>query len=184
MNNRNHSLLAEILLDNILHKGFCLSVDATSRLIEDENGPRDHKRPGEGKQLPFATDQVEIQDMSISSPPWALIRLQSPTFRSADAMRSSVAISRGSRLKRTVPESRNKSCGMTLIAEWIACLSSPDMSQPPINTLPDWISLIRRSDITMDDFPLPDAPQIAIFSPGWTMSDRFFKTGGLAWLWV
>jgi hypothetical protein len=38
---------------------------------------------------------------------------------------------------------------------------------------------MRRIDMMNDAFPLPEAPQIAIFSPGANMIERFLKTGGL-----
>jgi hypothetical protein len=57
-----------------------------------------------------------------------------------------------------------------------------EISAPSSVTRPDCRFIIRRMVIMMDDLPLPEAPQIAIFSSGLISSEMHLRTGGVAGL--
>jgi hypothetical protein len=119
-------------------------------------------------------------DNSVYSPPSLWTRFHRPTFLRADSILSSVASPWGSRLNRRVPGMNKGSEGTVLSRARRVFRGTVDRSTPSTMMRPCWISISWRRARINDVLPLPEGPQMAIFSPARIFRDRFRRIGALA----
>lgn len=121
------------------------------------------------------TDQEESEVLA-SRPPHSTTRSQIFKRCNAETMTSSDTFSRGSMLNRMEPGIKKGSWGTTLMREGRSDGIRSWVSTPSIVTEP--LKGIMWSRLRMKDvFPLPERPQIAIFSPLAMEMDTPFRTG-------
>lgn len=120
----------------------------------------------------------EMGFMAMSRPPSFSILSHKCSFCKAAMILSSDAYWRGSILKRTVPVTKKGSCVMTFNFMRISAREYSESSTPSMFMEPCCIPTIRKSARICVVVPLPDGPQIALFSPARIDIEMPFSTAG------
>mmetsp|Transcript_10044 Transcript_10044/g.29734 ORF Transcript_10044/g.29734 Transcript_10044/m.29734 type:complete len:207 (+) Transcript_10044:199-819(+) len=100
-----------------------------------------------------------------SSPPAPSAASPRLTVRSASSMSASVYSAKGSILKRSVPEKRCGSWGITARPRRRRCSGTRPVSTPSMAMVPASTSLSRARLSSIEDLPEPVRPQTPTFAP-------------------